>query len=146
MSGPRRLRVEVPRGAFIKRDEHGQVEFLSPLPCPFAYGSVIGTSADDGDALDAVILGAAPRLGAELEARQVGRVPFVDDGVLDDKLVFWAPTAGGPSAADRRLVAVFFWAYAIAKRARARVNGSRAPTTAGRPEWWSADGPRPERA
>lgn len=28
-------------GSFIKRDGHGKVEFLSPLPCPVNYGSVV---------------------------------------------------------------------------------------------------------
>jgi inorganic pyrophosphatase len=31
--------IEVPRGSFIKRGSTGHVDFISPLPCPFNYGS-----------------------------------------------------------------------------------------------------------
>jgi inorganic pyrophosphatase len=32
--------IEVPRGSFLKRGSTGHVDFISPLPCPFNYGSV----------------------------------------------------------------------------------------------------------
>ena len=32
--------VEVPRGSFLKRGSTGKVDFISPVPCPFNYGSV----------------------------------------------------------------------------------------------------------
>ncbi len=40
--------IEVPRGSFVKRGSRGEFDFLSPLPCPFNYGSVrryIGAAA-----------------------------------------------------------------------------------------------------
>ena len=43
-----RVRVEVPRGSLAKRGAHGQIEFLSPVPCPFHYGSVVGVLGADG--------------------------------------------------------------------------------------------------
>ena len=51
--------IEVPRD-FLKRGTTGHVDFVSPLPCPFNYGSVpiVGL---EGDLLDALVLG--PRLG-----------------------------------------------------------------------------------
>jgi hypothetical protein len=143
VSERQRLRVEVPRGAFVKRDEHGVAELWSPLPCPFAYGSVIGTQAEDGDALDAVLLGGAPPAGAEVEGRLVGRVPFVDDGVQDDKLVFWIGAGPGPGRRQRALVAAFFFAYALAKGARAALRGSRASTRAAPPRWQAGGPPLP---
>ena len=32
--------IEIPRGSFLKRGSTGHVDFVSPLPCPFNYGSV----------------------------------------------------------------------------------------------------------
>ena len=32
--------IEVPRGSFLKRGSTGHIDFISPLPCPFNYGSV----------------------------------------------------------------------------------------------------------
>ena len=37
--------VEIPRGSFLKRGSSGRVDFVSPLPCPFNYGSVPDISA-----------------------------------------------------------------------------------------------------
>jgi len=52
--------VEVPRGSFLKRGSTGKVDFISPVPCPFNYGSVPQYLGREGDLLDAVVLG--PRL------------------------------------------------------------------------------------
>jgi inorganic pyrophosphatase len=52
--------IEVPLGSFIKRRDDGRVDFVSPVPCPFNYGSVPDTLSGDGDRVDAVVLG--PRL------------------------------------------------------------------------------------
>jgi len=32
--------IEVPRGNFLKRGSTGELNFISPLPGPFDYGSV----------------------------------------------------------------------------------------------------------
>ena len=32
--------IEVTRGSFLKRGSTAHVDFVSPLPCPFNYGSV----------------------------------------------------------------------------------------------------------
>ena len=52
--------IEVPRGSFLKRGSTGSIDFISPLPCPFNYGSVPKFLGLEGDLLDAVVLG--PRL------------------------------------------------------------------------------------
>ena len=49
--------IEVPRGSFLKRGSTGQVDFISPLPCPFNYGAVPNYLGLEGDLLDAVVLG-----------------------------------------------------------------------------------------
>ncbi|HPF59134.1 MAG TPA: hypothetical protein PK820_10110 [Candidatus Competibacteraceae bacterium] len=32
--------IEIPLGSFPKRGSAGQLDFVSPFPCPFHYGSV----------------------------------------------------------------------------------------------------------
>jgi inorganic pyrophosphatase len=56
--------IEVPRGSFIKRGSTGNVDFVSPLPCPFNYGSVPAYLGLEGDLLDALVLGPRLALGA----------------------------------------------------------------------------------
>src|SRR5215510_5929974 len=58
--------IEVPRGSFLKRGSTGHVDFISPLPCPFNYGSVPQYLGLEGDLLDAVVLG--PRHAAAGES------------------------------------------------------------------------------
>ena len=46
--------IEVPRGCFLKRGSTGGIDFVSPLPCPYNYGSVPDYLGLDGDLLDAL--------------------------------------------------------------------------------------------
>jgi inorganic pyrophosphatase len=121
-----RVRVEVPRGSFLKR-EGSRVEYVSPVPCPFNYGSVIGTLGADGDPLDAVVLGPALALGAEVEVEVHGVVEFLDDGCEDAKLVCGTP----PSAVEARLLRAFFAAYAPARALLNRLKGQTGATRYG---------------
>ena len=52
--------IEIPCGSFLKRGWDGSVDFISPFPCPFNYGSIPDYIGCEGDFLDAVVLG--PRL------------------------------------------------------------------------------------
>jgi len=110
-----RVRVETPRGSFLKRDSRGRIEFLSPLPCPFNYGSVEGTRAADGEPVDALVLG--PRLprGTSVEVRVLGRARFLDAGQPDDKWLC-AREARELRPAERRAVTLFFRVYALVKK------------------------------
>lgn len=111
--------IEVPRGSFVKRDAAGSFEFISPLPCPFNYGSVPSLPAADGDALDAVILGPRLAAGQRLTIAVRALVSFMDDGRQDHKLI----CATKPlSATQRGLVLAFFHFYAWCKRL---MNGAR---------------------
>ncbi|MCB1968088.1 MAG: inorganic diphosphatase, partial [Candidatus Accumulibacter sp.] len=47
--------IEVPRGSFLKRGSLGRIDFLSPFPCPFNYGSVPNYLGLEGDLLDALV-------------------------------------------------------------------------------------------
>lgn len=121
--GPRkvRVRVEVPKLAFVKRGADDRVDFVSIVPCPFNYGSVLGTRAPDGDPVDAVVLGVRRRRGEIVATEVWGEVRFVDDGVRDPKLV----CAHRPATPfERRLVHLFFRVYAPVKRLFARLRGS----------------------
>jgi len=111
---PHRAVIEVPLGSFVKRELHAgaEVDFVSPVPCPFNYGHVTGTLGVDGDPVDAVILGPRIPLGAELECPLVAVVRFLDAGEQDHKLVLSdAPL----TEAQRLLLKGFFTVYAQAR-------------------------------
>lgn len=127
MQWPEQLEVvvEVPRLGFIKRRDDGGVDYVSPLPCPFNYGSVPGTVSGDGDREDAVLLGPRRPRGHQVSAPVLARVDFVDAGQPDPK---WVCGVGPLSTRDRWLVAVFFGFYARAKSLLNAARGKRGPT------------------
>lgn len=104
--------IEIPRGSFIKRGSTGHVDFVSPLPCPFNYGSVPHYVGLEGDLLDAVVLGPRLRAGTLLRVTAWGAVTLTDRGMSDDKLVCCARP---PSDAEKRSVLRFFHFYARCK-------------------------------
>ena len=79
--------IEIPRWSFLKRGSSGKLDFVSPLPCPFNYGSVREFIGSDDDFLDAIVLG--PRLprGARVKVLVHGAVGLTDRDMYDDKLV-----------------------------------------------------------
>ena len=104
--------IEIPRGSFLKRGSIGQVDFISPLPCPFNYGSVPAYVGCEGDLLDALVLGPRLPLGTRLRAKAWGAVTLTDRGMTDDKLV----CSDRPvSPAERRRILRFFRFYAKCK-------------------------------
>jgi len=104
--------IEVPRGSFLKRGSTGHVDFVSPLPCPFNYGSVPVYLGLEGDLLDALVLGPRLPLGTRLRVKAWGAVTLTDRGMTDDKLVC---SDEPPSPAQRRNVLRFFRFYAKCK-------------------------------
>lgn len=104
--------IEIPRGSFLKRGSTGRIDFVSPLPCPFNYGSVPTHIGGEGDLLDAVVLGPRLAAGTTLRACAWGAVTLTDRGMSDDKLICGAAP---PSAAQRRRVLRFFRFYARCK-------------------------------
>lgn len=104
--------IEIPKGSFIKRGSSGQLEFISPVPCPFNYGSIPGYVGLDGDLLDAVVLG--PRLSTGTRVMVFARegVGMIDGGFHDDKLI----CSDSPiSLHKKQLILLFFMVYAKAK-------------------------------
>ena len=118
-----RVRIEVPRLGFVKR-EADRVSYVSPVSCPFNYGSVPGTLAPDGDALDALVLGPRLAVGAEVEVPVRAVVRFLDAGEVDDKLVCGPP----PTPGALRGIAAFFRVYAVARRWMNRAKGRHGET------------------
>ncbi len=71
--------IEIPRGSFLKRGSFGHIDFVSPFPCPYNYGSIYQYIGGEGDFLDAVVLG--PRIAA---GTRVQVKVEVDDGSDDE--------------------------------------------------------------
>ena len=114
--------IEVPLGGFIKRTDDGAIDFVSPAPCPFNYGSVPDTLSGDGDRLDAVVLGPRLARGARVHVNVVARVRFTDAGQDDPKLIC-SRSERPLSRLDRAKVTTFFVLYARAKALLNRVRG-----------------------
>jgi len=109
-----RVRIEVPRGSFLKHRPDGTLDYASPLPCPFNYGSVLDTVAADGDPLDAIVLGPRIDPGGEVDSDVQAVVWIRDAGVIDDKLI----CSDTPlTSKDRQQINRFFRLYSVTKRA-----------------------------
>ncbi|HEX7481145.1 MAG TPA: inorganic diphosphatase [Polyangiales bacterium] len=117
--------IDIPRLGFIKRDDDGHVDFISPLPCPFNYGSVPNTLSGDGDREDALVLGERLARGRRVQVPVVARVDFEDAGLPDPK---WVCSFGPLSNSDRRLVDAFFTFYAHSKSVLNHVRGKSGVT------------------
>lgn len=105
--------IEIPRWSFLKRGSSGRVDFVSPLPCPFNYGSARAFIGSDGDFLDAIVLGPRLARGARVTAPVHGAIGLTDRDMYDDKLVcsfrplrWW----------DRALVLFYMRVYGRCKR------------------------------
>lgn len=104
--------IEIPRGSFLKRGSNGRLDFVSPLPCPFNYGSAERFIGLEGDLLDAVVLGRRLPRGARVNVRAFGAVGLTDRGMYDDKLICsLRPLAGW----QKQGVVWFFRLYAKCK-------------------------------
>jgi len=104
--------IEIPRGSFLKRGSTGHVDFISPLPCPFNYGSVPTLLGLEGDLLDAVVLGPRLPLGARVRVNAWGAVTLTDRGMSDDKLICSAIPLG---LREQHQMLQFFRMYARCK-------------------------------
>lgn len=105
--------IEIPRWSFLKRGTSGSIDFVSPVPCPFNYGSVPTLIGLEGDLLDALVLGVRLKRGARVTVRAYGAIGLSDRGLYDDKLIC---SRSPVTARQRRAVLRFFHVYAAAKR------------------------------
>ena len=117
-----RILIEVSKGGFVKRELHqgSSIDYISPLPSPYNYGCIPDVPGQDGDPLDAVVLGARLKVGQTVDRDIVGVVRFWDAGMPDDKLIASeAPLTQKQATGLRR----FFQIYALARLALNRRKG-----------------------
>jgi inorganic pyrophosphatase len=79
------VRIDTPLGGHVKRRDDGRIEFVSPIACPFNYGSANNTQAPDGDREDVIVLGEKLERGTSVRVPVLGRVRFIDAGEQDHK-------------------------------------------------------------
>lgn len=104
--------IETPRGSFLKRGSTGKLDFISPLPCPFNYGSIPTHIGLDNDFLDAVVLGPRLPVNAKVSVYARGSIGMIDGGQYEDKLI----CAQTPiSKRQQHFILLFFKLYAKAK-------------------------------
>ena len=104
--------IEIPRGSFLKRGSTGHVDFVSPIPCPYNYGSIHQYIGGEGDFLDAVVLGPRLAAGSRVRVNAYGAVGLSERFMSDDKLI----CATKPiTSRDRRNLLLFFNIYAFCK-------------------------------
>ena len=118
--------VETPKGSLIKYSLRGDTlkkEYASPLPNLFNYGFIPGTKAADGMEKDAIILGPKLRTGEKVKVNDVGVVRFMDDGLVDDKIV--TSLDGRIGFFDKNRIHLFFTVYMLFKSLRYLVHERR---------------------
>ncbi len=104
--------IEIPRGSFLKRGTTGNIDFVSPFPCPFNYGSIRQYIGCEGDFLDAVVLGPRLPIGSKVRVYAFGAIGLSERFMYDDKLI----CADRPiTITERKEVVCFFHFYAFCK-------------------------------
>jgi len=117
--------IEVPRGSFLKRGWSGKVDFVSPFPCPFNYGSITEYIGGEGDFLDAVVLGARLPRGKIVSVAAQGAIGLTDRGMYDDKIICYHKPIHNW---HKRLIVLFFHFYGICKKLLNLYRGEPGPT------------------
>jgi len=117
--------IEISRGSFLKRGSTGQIDFLSPVPCPYNYGSVRRYIGGDGDFLDAIVLGPRLSAGSRVQVNAYGAVGLSEGVVYDDKLICSTKPI---SPDDRRNVLLFLRFYARCKGLLNIIRGHAGPS------------------
>lgn len=118
------VRIDTARGGFVKRRDDGRVDFFSPLPSPFNYGSALDSKAADGDREDVIVLGEKIERGSEVRVPVLGRVRFIDAGVADHKWLCGDSLSPGEINRIKR----FFQLYARCKGLLNKLRGAKGPT------------------
>ena len=132
--------IEIPRGSFLKRGSDGRVDFVSPLPCPYNYGSVHAYIGGEGDYLDAVVLGPRLAAGTRVTVPAWGAVGLSERFMYDDKLIC---AERMPTPGERDGILRFFHLYAFCKGV---LNVLRGQKGASRCEGWDTAEAALERA
>ena len=104
--------IEIPRGSFLKRGSNGHIDFVSPFPCPYNYGSIHQYIGGEGDFLDALVLGPRLAVGSRVRVNAYGAVGLSERFMYDDKLVCGRRPV---TAGERGRIVWFFHLYAFCK-------------------------------
>jgi inorganic pyrophosphatase len=87
--------VEIPQGSSIKYEVDKDSGFLfvdrflhTAMSYPFNYGFVPQTNADDGDAVDVLLISSMPVTpGSVVRARPIGMLEMEDEAGMDNKVL-----------------------------------------------------------
>lgn len=87
--------IEVPKGSILKieynrKTQTFELDRVEPeiFAKPANYGFIPGTTDEDGDALDTIVITPEPiPPGVALKARVLGVLNFEDDGEMDHKII-----------------------------------------------------------
>ena len=120
-----KVKIDTSKFGFIKRKDDGSIDYISPFPCPFNYGSVVDTIAEDGDREDVVVLGKLLKRGEEVDFGLVGEIDFLDKGKIDKK---WICKNGKITMREKIIIHLFFRFFAFAKKVLNRVRGKKGKT------------------
>lgn len=114
------MEIEQQRGTFVRRDPEGRIMYVSPLPLLFNYGAAPGTLAEDGFAMDVLLVGGGRyAVGDQIEVRAFGLVDFEDGADWDPKvLVRPHHDPRPPNRLELILVALLFPVLARIKSSR----------------------------
>lgn len=111
--------IETPKYSFFKYDVVGSGAFkkvmVSPIPTIFNYGSIVGTRAQDGMAVDVLVIGPRMRQGTIIERDDSkkfdGVVHFIDDAKVDDKMIVYVS-----GCKNKSVLSLYFRMYALYKK------------------------------
>lgn len=117
-----KIQIDTPRFTFIKRKDDGTIDYISPFPCPFNYGSILDTTSEDGDRIDAVVLGKKVGFGAVTSGELRGVVNFVDKGSIDPKYIF---SHRAVTKFEKLQIYLFFHFFSLVKKVYNLVRGRR---------------------
>lgn len=82
------MEVEQVRGTFVRKDERGERNYVSPIPLPFHYGFCPDQMAPDGSGLDLLLLDGVPcAVGDHIGVQVVAVADFQDGLDWDPKLI-----------------------------------------------------------
>lgn len=87
--------IEIPQGSYVKYELDKESEAImvdrfvyTTMAYPFNYGFMPGTKADDGDAVDVMVLSTHPvHPGCVIPARPIGMLEMEDEAGMDNKIL-----------------------------------------------------------
>ena len=120
-----KILIDTSKYSFKKYNDKGEVDYISPIPFLVNYGSCLDTIGEDGDRIDAIVLGKRLNKGYMEEFDKKGKIIFIDNGEEDTKFIFKNESI---VLSDKIVVFVFFNAFAIFKLILNKLRGKNGKT------------------